>query len=373
MKNFNRNKIGKRAGIIGILANLFLAVAKLIVGLLSFSMSIIADALNNFSDAISSIVTLIGFKLAQKPADSDHPFGHARFEYIASLVVSIMVLFVGFELIKSSIEKIISPTPIEFSTTLIIILIAAIIIKVSLAIYNNRVAKLIESNTLKATATDCFNDAIITTVVLLASIIEHFFEFKIDAYMGLLVALFIVYSGINLTKETISPILGKKNNSEIKQKILDKIKEYPVVIGYHDLMIHDYGPGISFCSIHFEIDKDHDPLYIHELIDKFEREFLEIGINLTVHYDPVVTDSEELNTLKHAVVLALINFDTRLTIHDFRTIPCDGFTKVFFDLTLPDDLQNEKEQLKEIVADTLNSTSTKIYQTEITFDSLEFN
>ncbi len=373
MNSQKRINIGKRAGFIGIITNVLLASGKLAVGITTFSTAIIADALNNFTDAISSIVTLIGFKLAQKPADSDHPFGHARFEYIASLIVSIMILFVGFELIKSSIEKIINPTPIDFSVTTVIILGIAIATKLGLAIYNKRISKLIDSDTLNATATDCFNDSIITTTVLIATLIEKFTGVNIDGYTGLLVAIFILYSGIMLTKETVSPILGKKSDSGLKQKILDKIKEYPVVIGYHDLMIHDYGPGISFCSIHFEIDKNHDPLYIHELIDKFEREFLAIGVTLTVHYDPVVTDSEELIELKHAVITSLIDYDTRLSIHDFRTIPCDGFVKVFFDLSLPDDLVNKKEHLKQLVDNALNKLSSIKYQAEITFDSADFN
>lgn len=371
--NENRNFIGKRAGFIGILVNLLLAGGKLAIGIFSASTTIIADALNNFSDGISSVVTMLGFKIAQKPADSDHPFGHARFEYVASLIVAVMVIFVGFELAKSSIEKIITPEPIIFSLAIVIVLALSIVIKFSLAVFNFKTARRIDSDTLKAAAIDCRNDAIITTFVLIATIIEKITAVSIDGYTGLLVALFILYSGIVLTKETVSPILGRKNNTDLKQKILEKIKEYPVVIGYHDLMIHDYGPGISFCSIHFEIDKNHDPLYVHELIDKFEREFLALGVTLTVHYDPVVTDSEELNQLKHASLCCLVNIDTRLSLHDFRCIPCDGFTKVFFDIPLPDDLKNKKDELINAVSQTVNSINTKKYIAEITFESVEFN
>ena len=316
---------------------------------------------------------MIGFKLAQKPADSDHPYGHARFEYVASLFVSILVLFVGFELGKSSLQKIFAPEPIIFSYLSVAILSVSIIVKLALAFYNFKMAKLINSDALKATAIDSRNDAIVTFFVLIATIVEHFSALQVDGYMGLLVALFILYSGINLVKETISPILGTKNNEETKRLILSKLKDYPVVIGYHDLMIHDYGPGTSFCSIHFEIDKNHDPLYVHELIDKFERECLALGINLTVHYDPVVTDSEELNLLKHAVISALLTVNNSLTIHDFRIIPCDGFTKVFFDLPLPDQLSGEKGQITALVNDVMNGLSIGRYQAEITFDSIDFN
>jgi len=369
----NRNDIGKNAGIIGIIANLLLAGGKLTVGILSASMSIIADAVNNFSDSISSVVTLIGFKLAKKPADADHPYGHARFEYIASLIVAVVIMFVGFELAKSSVEKIISPQATTFSIITIIVLAVSILVKIGLCVFNGVTAKKINSSALKATAADCRNDAVVTTVVLIATIIERFTAVKLDAYFGLAVALFILCSGFMLVRETCSPILGKKNDDRLKNLILEKIKDYPIVIGYHDLMIHDYGPGISFCSIHFEIDKNLDPLYVHELIDKFEREFLQYGTNLTVHYDPVVIDSPELNKLKHAVISALINKDSRLAFHDFRSIPCDGFTKVFFDLPLPEDLVGQEKQITDIVNDALNGLGCGIYQTEITFDSVAFN
>lgn len=373
MANEIRAKKGKIAGVIGIIANVLLASGKLIAGILSGAVSIIADALNNFSDCLSSVITLIGFKASQKPADSDHPFGHARYEYVAGLFVSMLVILVGFELGKSSIEKIITPTAISFSLVAVIILAVSILIKVGLWIYNARMAKAIDSDTLKATSIDCRNDAIITLFVLVATIVEKYTGFMIDGYIGTLVSLFILYSGIRLTIETISPILGKKNDEVLKNKILEKIKEYPIVIGYHDLMIHDYGPGVSFCSIHFEIDKNHDPLYVHELIDKFEREFLDIGVSLTVHYDPVVTDSPELNTLKHTVINTLVEIDVRLNIHDFRSIPCDQFTKVFFDVTLPHDLNDKKEEITTHVNDALNGLGTGVYQAEITFDSDAFN
>ena len=371
--NENRNELGKRAGFIGTLSNLLLALGKLTVGILSSSMAIIADALNNFSDGISSIVTLICFKLSQKPADEDHPYGHARFEYISSFIVAIMVVFVGFELAKSSVQKIISPESIEFSAISLIILGASILVKLALFFYNRRVGQKINSDALKAVAIDCRNDVIMTSIVLIATLVEYFSGLKIDGYVGLLVSLFILYSGTVLIKDTVSPILGNKNDSLLKSKILEKLNDYPIVIGYHDLMIHDYGPGNAFCSIHFEIDKNHDPLYVHELIDKFERELLRSGVNITVHYDPVVTDSEELNELKHTVVSVLIDEDTRLSVHDFRSIPCDGFTKIFFDLPIPDEMQDKKDYLKTILNNKVNELGIGIYQVEITFDSMNFN
>ncbi len=373
MSNNKRILLGKTAGLIGIVSNLILATAKLIVGILSSSMSIIADAANNFSDGISSVVSFIGFKLSQKPADEDHPFGHARFEYVSSLIISVIIIFVGFELAKSSIEKIFSPEAINFSIITVIILAISIIVKFVLYIVNNLIAKKIDSSTLKATATDCRNDFIMTGVILISVLVEKFTSLKIDGYTGVAVAIFILVSGLILVKETSSPILGKKNDDAIKKIILDKIKEYPIVIGYHDLMIHDYGPGISFCSIHFEIDKNLDPLCVHELIDKFEREIAEYGTSLTVHYDPVITDSAELNKLKNSVIDTISNIDKRLSIHDFRSIPCDGFKKVFFDLAVPEDLKVTKQEIKCLIENNLNSLGLGIFEAIITFDSIAFN
>ena len=372
-KTVNRIDVGKRAGIVGIFANILLAIGKLIVGIISSSVSIIADALNNFSDCISSVVTMIGFKVAQKPADSDHPYGHARFEYIASLIVAILVLFVGFELIKSSVEKIIEPTAINFSVIVVIILAVSVVVKFMLYLYNSALAKKINSNALKATSVDCRNDSIMTSCVLIATIIEHYSNFKIDGYMGVLIALFILYSGIKLVKETVSPILGEKHDEKLKSQIVEKLKEYPFVLGYHDLMMHDYGPGITFCTIHFEIDKNEDPLVIHEHIDRFEREFLDMGVTMTVHYDPVVTDSPELNIQKQAIDSVLMKKDERLSIHDFRSITCDGFTKVFFDLPLPCEYKKQTHEIISLCEDALNSLDMGVFKVEITFDSPDFN
>lgn len=368
-----RTDVGKRAGLIGVIANVLLASGKLVAGLISKSTSIIADAVNNFSDGLSFIIALIGFRLSKKPADADHPYGHARFEYVASLIVSVIVLFVGLELAKSSVEKIFSKEGINFSLVTIVVLAVSIVAKIALCLYNVRTAKRIGSMTLKAAAADCRNDAIVTGVILVATLIERFTSLSIDGYAGLAVAAFILFSGVKLVKETSSPILGKKNDDTLKEIILQKLKDYPIVIGYHDLMIHDYGPGISFCSIHFEIDKNLDPLYVHELIDKFEREMKEYGTNMTVHYDPVVTDSPELNEWKHTVASVLINTDHRLSLHDFRSIPCDGFTKLFFDVPLPEDMAGREEEIKTAVEKRLNGLGMGVFQAEITFDSEAFN
>ena len=286
---------------------------------------------------------------------------------------AIFILFVGFELAKGSVEKIISPEAVNFSVALVVVLGISIVGKLALCVYNTIMAKRLNSATLKAAAMDSRNDVIMTAVILGATLIEHFLSIRIDGITGLAVSVFILISGGILVKETISPILGNANDERLKGIILEKIKEYPIVIGYHDLMIHDYGPGISFCSIHFEIDKNLDPLYVHEIIDKFEREFLQYGTSLTVHYDPVVIDSAELNKLKHEVVSYLVGVDTRLSIHDFRSIPCSGFTKLFFDLPIPEELQEKKTEIKLGLEKHLNSLNIGRYETEIVFDSFAFN
>lgn len=372
-KQSDRVKQGQRAGVVGIIVNLLLASTKLLAGILSASMAIVSDALNNLSDGVSSVITMIGFKLSQKPADAEHPYGHARFEYVASFVISFLVLFVGFELAKSSIEKIITPQSTVFSSLSLAILVFSIFVKVVLSIYNGKLAKKLNTDTLKATSIDSRNDAIVTTFVLIAFVIEYFTGLKIDGYMGLAVAIFIVYSGINLIKETISPLLGKNNNQQVQKDIIEKIKQYPIVISYHDLMVHDYGHGATIASVHFEIDKNHDPMYVHEIIDKFEREFMQEGVTLTVHYDPVIMDSEELNMLKHKVINALVNLDNRLSLHDFRCINCDGFTKVFMDIPVPIDMVKKEQEIKKTVQDALCQIDDKVYEAEITFDSEFFN
>ncbi|MBQ2383077.1 MAG: cation transporter, partial [Oscillospiraceae bacterium] len=251
MENSNeRLNAGKRAGLVGILANALLFLAKLTVGSLSGSVSITADAMNNLSDAGSSVVTLLGFRLAQRPADEDHPYGHARYEYLSGLAVAVMILFIGFELAKSSVGKIIAPTEVRLDLVTVGVLVGSMAVKLWLSLYNHRLGKKIGSDTLLATAADSRNDVIATGAVLLSTVIGHFSGLMIDGYMGLAVAVFIFYSGIGLAKDTISPLLGESAGPEIREQILDQIRSQPMVLGFHDLMVHDYGPGRRFASIH---------------------------------------------------------------------------------------------------------------------------
>ncbi len=364
-----RARVGKLSGAVGIICNCLLAAGKLIVGHMTSSMSITADGLNNLSDGASSIVTLLGFKLAEKPADRKHPYGHARIEYIAGLTVAVMILFIGLELGKSSVEKFIDPEPIEFSFTAVWVLCASILVKLFMMLFNLKMGRRINSNALLATAADSRNDVMTTSAVLAASIVEHFYDVRIDGVMGIAVSLFILYSGIKLAGETMSPLLGEGANSELQKQITDYINGCPMVLGCHDLMVHDYGPGRRYASIHVEIDKNEDPMACHARIDRMERECLKnYGTHLVIHYDPVVTDDPEVNSTKRLVNTIIKVRDGRLTIHDFRMVDDGESVKMSFDMILPEDLRGQEQSIKETVEKALNSLDSKKYYADITFD-----
>ena len=364
-----RTAVGSLSGAVGIICNLILFILKLLVGTLAASVSITADAMNNLSDATSSIVTLLGFKLAEKPADEDHPYGHARFEYLSGLAVAVMIMVIGFELAKSSLEKILNPTAVEFSFATCVVLLGSIIVKLWLAFFNNKLGSMIHSSALEATAADSRNDCIATFAVLLASLIESVTAFRIDGWMGIAVALFILYSGWNLAKETISPLLGEGASRELQEQIANFMIGHSKVLGYHDLMVHDYGPGQRFASLHVEMDKDEDPLTCHEIIDDMEREcFQRYGVHLVIHYDPVVTNDPELERMRNLVTAILKVKDERMSIHDFRMVPGAGHTNLIFDVELPLNLRGQEKTIQTALETALNDLGEGTYYTVITFD-----
>lgn len=369
-----RSGIGKLSGAVGIVCNLLLAVGKLIVGILSGSVAITADAMNNLSDAASSVVTLAGFKLAEKPADSEHPYGHARFEYLSGLAVAALILVIGFELAKSSVEKIFNPTPVSLSVPMIAVLVGSILVKLWLCLFNRRLGKLIDSSTLLATSADSRNDVISTAAVLAAALIQLFTSWQIDGFIGLGVAIFILYSGISLGKDTISPLLGEAASPEMRKWIIDTVTSDPRVLGYHDLMVHDYGPGQRFASIHVEMDQREDPLLCHEIIDDIERLCLEKhNIHLVIHYDPVVTGDTELEEMRNQVIAILRTIDSRLSIHDFRMVKGTGHSNLIFDIALPQDLTGQEKQIQQQLNNALAALDQGILNTVITFDPEAFN
>ena len=369
-----RAQVGRLSGVVGILCNVFLCVGKLVVGILSGAVSITADAMNNLSDAASSIVTLIGFKLAEKPADEHHPYGHARFEYLSGLAVAGLVVVIGFELAKTSVEKIFNPQAVEFGIPVAAVLVGSILVKLWLAAFNKKLGKHIDSKALLATAADSRNDVISTAAVLAAGVIEWLTSWQIDGYMGLAVALFILYSGVNLAKETISPLLGETASPELCKLIVEVMESDDRVLGYHDLMVHDYGPGQRFASLHVEMDQRDDPLLCHEIIDNLERICLEKhNVHLVIHYDPVVTDDEELVNTRDFVAAYLQEKDQRMSLHDFRMVRGKGHTNVIFDVALPNDLKGQEKTIKKGVEKALAENYQGIYYAVITFDPEAFN
>ncbi len=369
-----RAKVGSLSGSVGIGANVLLFAGKLLAGLLTGSVSITADAMNNLSDASSSIVTLLGFKLAQQPADEDHPYGHARFEYLSGLAVAVMIMLIGFELGKTSLDKILHPAAVNFSAVAVAVLLGSIAVKLWLYLFNNKLGKLISSTTLEATAQDSRNDCVSTLAVLAAGLIEYFFNIRIDGFVGLGVAAFILWSGWNLAKQTISPLLGEAASPELRELIVDYIGQQPQVLGFHDLMVHDYGPGQRFASLHVEMDAADDPLYCHEIIDDMERECLRShNIHLVIHYDPVITNDPEINRLRTLCNHVLAQRDARLTLHDFRMVRGAAHTNLIFDVSMPHDLRGKEKEIQKQLEDTLNEGTPMTYHTVITFDPAEFN
>lgn len=369
-----RSAIGALSGWVGIGCNLLLFAFKLAVGTLSGSVSVTADAMNNLSDASGSIVTLIGFRLADKPADEHHPYGHARAEYLSGLAVAAMIMIIGFELAKSSVEKIMNPTPVVFSAVTALVLVSSVGVKLWMSLFNSSLGKMIRSTALQATAADSRNDCVATTAVLIAMVLEQLLKLPIDGFMGLGVALFILYSGWGLAKETISPLLGESADPVLRQKIVDYIEKQPKVLGYHDLMVHDYGPGQRFASLHVEMDHREDPLDCHERIDDMERECLRShNVHLVIHYDPVVTDDPELQRLKAAASQLLQQVDDRLSLHDFRMVQGKRHMNLVFDVALPFDLRGKEQSIRKFIEDRFNEEGPLVYHVIITFDMADFN
>ena len=370
-----RAKTGRLSGIVGILANALLCTGKLIIGTISGSVSITADAMNNLSDAASSIVTLIGFKLAEQPADEDHPYGHARYEYLSGLAVAAMVLVIGFELAKTSLNKILHPESVVFSLPLVIVLVGSVLVKLWLSLFNTTLGKQIGSAALLATAADSRNDVVSTLAVLAAALVEKFTGYRVDGYMGMAVAIFIFYSAITLGKETISPLLGESASPELAGLIAEMMEKEPRVLGFHDLMVHDYGPGQRFGSLHVEMDQHEDPLSCHELIDDLERLCLEqYNIHLVIHYDPVVVGDPEQDSLRATIFDTLQTIDSRLNLHDFRMVRGAGHTNLIFDIALPSDLAGQEKRIGKAIDGALADRGDNMkYYTVITFDAEAFN
>ena len=346
-----RMRYGQFAGIVGIICNVMLCLGKGAIGLVSGSVSIVADAVNNLSDAASNIVSLLGFKLASRPADPEHPYGHGRYEYLAGLVVAALVLAIGINLAWSSVQKIITPSPTEFSGALVAVLVLSIAVKLWMAAFNRSIGRRINSDTLEATAVDSRNDVISTAAVLACACISRVTGVDLDGWAGLAVGAFICWSGVGLLRDTVSPLLGQAPSPELVEHIHDKILSYPGVLGTHDLMVHDYGPGRQFASAHVEMAAEADPLESHDLIDNIEQDFkMEDGLIVTLHYDPIVTDDPEVRDMRHWISHAVEEIDPRITVHDLRCVPGPTHTNVIFDCVRPAGSALSSDELRERVA-----------------------
>ena len=328
---------GNLAGIVGILCNVLLFVGKYLIGTIFGSIAIAADAINNLSDASSNIVSLIGFKLGSKKADEEHPFGHARYEYLAGLVVCVIIVAIGLSLAKESILKVIHPSEVDCNALMIVVMLISIAVKLWMSIFNKKIGMKIESDTLIATAADSRNDVISTSAVVVATILCKVTGWNIiDGIAGIGVAVFILYSGIGLIKETLSPLLGKVPAAEVGNHITEKIQSYPGVIGVHDLMIHDYGPGNLFATVHVEFPAETPVIEAHEIMDEIERDFQkQEHMILTIHYDPIVEESEEVAEIRTFVSQAAKELDERLSIHEVRLVPGKESSNVIFDCVKP--------------------------------------
>ena len=332
-----RASYGNMSGIVGIILNLSLFMLKLMVGIFSMSISVIADAFNNLSDAGGSVVTFLGFRLARRPADSEHPFGHGRYEYITGLGISILILFVGFELVKSSVGKIFNPEAVtQVSLFSVLILSISAIVKIWMFFFNRKISKLIDSSALKATAMDSLSDSIATSVVLIGLLISKITSVNIDGWLGVAVALFIIFAGINAFKDSISPLLGNPPSEEFVNDIKETVLDDEIVVGIHDLMVHDYGPGRCIISLHAEVPCDEDILKAHDAIDLIEKK-LECKYNClaTIHMDPVAVNDEYTVELKESVISKITEIDNSFSIHDFRIVRGETHTNLIFDLEIP--------------------------------------
>ncbi|MCQ2451401.1 MAG: cation diffusion facilitator family transporter [Clostridia bacterium] len=349
-----REHYGTFGGIVGIVCNIFLCSIKIIIGLLIKSMSIIADGLNNLSDMGSSVITMLGFKLSGKPADKDHPFGHGRMEYMSAFIVSVLILIVGFELGSSAVKALIGgeKAPVYSLLSLIILGVSALV-KLWMYFFNKKLGKTINSAALLATAQDSINDALTTCAILVAAIVAKFIKlpFNLDAVMALFVALFILWAGITSAKETLDNILGKAPDASLIKDIEDTVMSFEGFLGIHDLIVHDYGPGRIFASLHIEVPQNIDIVECHERIDLCEKVVCEkTGVELVIHMDPIDVDNEEVTRTKEKITDVIKSINDRLTLHDFRMTPSGkNRTNLIFDVVLPADFRIEDEEIRELI------------------------
>lgn len=364
-----RQAYGVLTGVVGILLNILLFAGKFLAGTISNSISITADAFNNLSDAGSSFVTLIGFKLAGAEPDPDHPFGHGRIEYISGLIVSGVILLMAFELIKDSVDKILHPQKVDFGGLTLAILVVSILVKIYMYLYNSGISKKIDSAAMKATAADSLSDTLATTVVLMTSIVAKYTGLQIDGYCGVLVGLFIFYTGFSAAKETLDPLLGQPPAEEFVKRIEEIVLSHNMVQGIHDLVVHDYGPGRIMISLHAEIPAEENILEAHDIIDLIEKELKEqLKCEAVIHMDPIVTSDEQVLHLKKTVQEIVEQMDEKLSMHDFRTVIGPTHTNMIFDVVVPFEYKLGDDEVKEAIQKAVHERLGENYFTVIEVD-----
>lgn len=365
-----RTAYGNLSGFTGIICNLLLFIIKLLAGLLSGSISITADAFNNLSDMGSSVVTLLGFKIAAKPADKEHPFGHGRMEYMSGFLVAVVIIIVGFELLHSAVDKIIQPAAIVASALTVSILIVSILIKLWMYLFFRKIGNTIRSSAVRTTARDSLNDVIATSTVLITSLLALVFDINIDGYVGSAVAVFIMYGGYSAAKEMLSPLLGEAPDPQLVTDIRDGVMAYDGFVGMHDLVIHNYGPGRMYASLHVEVRADCDVVEMHEIIDHCEHEVgTRLGVELVLHMDPIVTDDQHLNEVKAQVAELVKGINSQLSIHDFRMVSGVNRTNLIFDVAVPYGIGRTDNQLRGDIQQAV-WTLDKHYFCVINFDNV---
>lgn len=365
-----RSIYGMVCGFVGIFFNIILFVGKLLAGIITSSISITADALNNLSDAGSSIVTLAGFKLAAQKPDSKHPYGHGRIEYLAGLAVAAVILIMGFELFRDSIGKVLRPQDTEFSYVVIFILLASILVKCYMAYYNYSIGKEIDSAAVRAAAMDSMSDCIATGAVLVTTVLNHLYGWQLDGYCGILVSLFIMYSGIQAARDSVDPLLGIEPDEEFLQQIEDISLSFDEnIVGIHDLMVHDYGPGRKIISLHAEVPADSNMIQIHDVIDNLEKKLSkDLGCMATIHMDPVAVNDPEVKELKHQVADLVKEVLDAITIHDFRVVKGDTHTNLIFDMVVPFSCKCTDREIADMVADKIKEKLGNNYYAVIDVD-----
>ena len=331
-----RARVGSLAGVVGIVCNVLLFLGKVTVGWLAGSVAIAADGFNNLTDAASSIVTWLAFRFSRKPADAHHPYGHARAEYLSGLCVAVLILFIGVELAKGSVEKILRPAPVDFSAVTAWVLLASIGVKLWMSLFVGKLGRIIDSKALAATAADSRNDVIATSAVLAGCLVSRFWQVNIDGWAGLAVAGFILWSGYGTARETVSVLLGEQADGELVEKLRELVLSHEGILGIHDLLIHDYGPGRCFASAHVELSAEEDPLVCHEIIDHLECDAMEVlNVHLVIHHDPVAVNDEEWTRLRGIVETVAAGIEEGLSVHSFRLVRGRGMPRVVFDLSVP--------------------------------------